>query len=73
MTAVLSGGGIREGQIVGSTTADGGEPNERPLRPGDLLATLYQVLGIDPTTALQDREGRPIPLVDPGEPIRELF
>lgn len=73
MTAVLSGGGIHAGQVIGETTADGGEPKERPLLPGDLLASIYHVLGINPAMSLPDRQGRPILLVDPGEPIRELF
>ncbi len=72
MSAVLSGGGIRGGQIVGSTTADGGEPHDRPLAPGDLLATLYHALGIDPSRTVPDRLGRPTPLVPRGRPIREL-
>jgi hypothetical protein len=73
MSAVLSGGGIRAGQVVGATTADGGEPVERPLLPGDLLATIYRVLGIDPEQTLADRQNRPIRIVDAGQPIAELF
>jgi hypothetical protein len=73
MSALLSGGGIREGQVVGATTANGGEPRDRPLGPGDLLATIYRVLGIDPTQALPNRQNRPVPLVESGVPIRELF
>lgn len=73
MHAVLSGGGIRSGQIIGATTADGGEPAERPLGPGDLLATIYRVLGIDHEQTLLDRQNRPIRLVDAGKPIAELF
>lgn len=73
MTAVLAGGGIRSGQIIGSTTSDGGEPAERPLMPGDLLASIYRVLGIDHEHTLADLQNRPVRLVDAGEPIRELF
>lgn len=73
MHAVLSGGGIREGQVVGATTRDVGEPAERPLSPGDLLATIYQVLGIDPQATVRDRLNRPIPLLAGGTPIRELI
>jgi hypothetical protein len=72
MSALLSGGGIRGGQVVGSTSSDGGEPKDRPLRPGDLLATIYHALGIDHRLALPDRQSRPIPLLPEGEPIREL-
>jgi uncharacterized protein (DUF1501 family) len=73
MSAVLTGGGIRTGQIIGSTTADGGQPKDRPLGPGDLLASIYRVLGIDPARFIPDTQGRPIPLLHSGEPIRELF
>ena len=73
MHAVLAGGGLRMGQVIGSTTADGGAPSDRPLTPGDLLASIYRVLDIDPQTTLHDRLGRPIPVLPPAEPIRELF
>jgi len=72
MHAVLSGGGIKSGQIVGSTTSNGGEPHDRPLRPGDLLATMYHAIGIDPRATVIDRQNRPIPILSDGEPIREL-
>jgi uncharacterized protein (DUF1501 family) len=72
MTALLSGGGIRAGQIVGGTTPDGGEPSHRPLGPGDLLATIYRVLGIDHAQTLPDLQNRPLRLVEDGEPIAEL-
>lgn len=72
-SALLSGGGIRTGQVVGATTSDGGEPADRPLGPSDLLATIYQVLGIDPQATLPDRQKRPIPIAPGGQPIRELF
>ncbi len=73
MSALLCGGGIKSGQIVGSTTADGGEPDDRPLRPGDLLATIYHTLGIDHQITVPDRQARPIPILPEGEPIRELI
>ena len=43
------------------------------VSPGDLLATIYQALGIDPATTVTDRQSRPIRIVDQGQPIRELF
>lgn len=72
MHAVLSGGGLRSGQIVGSTTSNGGEPHDRPLKPEDLLATIYHSLGIDHEMTVPDRQNRPIPILNGGEPIREL-
>lgn len=72
-SALLSGGGLRGGQIIGATAADGSEPRDRPLGPGDLLATLYRVVGIDHESFLPDRQNRPMRLVDEGQPIAELF
>lgn len=73
MSALLSGGGLRSGQIVGATTADGAEPHDRPLRPADLLATIYHSLGIDHEQFLRDAQNRPVRVLDGGEPIRELI
>ncbi|MFO0902131.1 MAG: DUF1501 domain-containing protein [Pirellulales bacterium] len=73
MSALVSGGGLKMGQIVGSTTADGAKPHDRPCSPGDLLSTLYHVLGIDSQRTLPDRQNRPIAFVPEGRPIRELI
>lgn len=73
MSALLSGGGLRGGQVVGATTNDGGEPRDRPLRPADLLATIYHALGIDHEQFLRDQQNRPIRVLEGGEPIRELM
>jgi hypothetical protein len=73
MSALLSGGGIKGGQIVGATTTDGGEPKDRPLGPEDLLATIYRVLGIDSEATLPDRQDRPIAIANGGKAIAELF
>jgi uncharacterized protein (DUF1501 family) len=72
MSALLSGGGLRTGQVVGSTTARGEYPKERPLSPRDLLTTVYRHLGVDHKHEFKDRGGRPIPILNDGEPIREL-
>jgi hypothetical protein len=73
MTALLSGGGMRMGQAVGSTDRLGEEPDERPCTPNDLLATLYRYFGVPLETQFADRTGRPVPLLPHGEPIRELI
>jgi hypothetical protein len=73
MSVLVAGGGIKGGRVIGATTANGGEPAADPHVPGDMLATIYQHLGIDPTEMLPDRQNRPIRLVEHGEPIRELF
>jgi hypothetical protein len=72
MSALVSGGGLRTGQVVGSTTARGEHPKDRPLTPRDLLATVYRHLGVDHKHEFKDRAGRPVPILDSGEPIREL-
>jgi hypothetical protein len=73
MSVFLSGGGLRMGQAVGSTNHKGEEPRERPITPGDFLATLYQYLGISLVTQFTDHTGRPVALLPGGAPIHELF
>ena len=72
--ALLAGGGMRHGQVIGATGRDAGECVERPVKFGDVFATLYQQLGLDPlSSSVSDLTGRPQYLVDPGcEVIREL-
>jgi hypothetical protein len=70
--ALVAGGGVRGGQVVGSTNSRGEYPKERPLTPQDLLATMYRHLGIDPLHEFVDTVGRPIPALAQGTPIREL-
>jgi hypothetical protein len=72
-TALLSGGGLRMGQVIGSTNARGEHPKERPIAPQDLLATVYRHLGIDPRHELSDGVGRPIAVLPEGQPIAELI
>jgi hypothetical protein len=72
MSILISGGGMPMGQVIGSTDAIGSRPASRPLDPHDILATIYQFLGIDHLLHLPDPSGRPIALTH-GTPIRELF
>jgi hypothetical protein len=72
-SALISGGGLRMGQVVGATNRKGEFPAERPLTPKDLLATIYRHLGINPRAEFRDFSGRPIPILSEGEPIRELL
>jgi hypothetical protein len=71
-SALLSGGGLRMGQVVGATNAKGEYPRERPLTPQDLLATIYRHLGIDWRQEFHDLSGRPVPILRHGRPIPEL-
>ena len=72
--ALLAGGGMRCGQVIGSTDRQGGEANSRPVTFQEVFATLYHNLGIDVnSTTVVDAKGRPHYLVDHGaQPIREL-
>jgi hypothetical protein len=72
LCALVSGGGMRMGQVIGATTARGEHPKERPLTPQDLLATVYHHLGIDPRQEFRDFTGRPIPILSGGAAIPEL-
>jgi hypothetical protein len=73
--ALLAGGGMRTGQVIGATDRNAAEVVERPVRFQEVFATLYHNLGINLSEAsVLDAQGRPHYLVDPGiNPIRELL
>jgi hypothetical protein len=71
-SAVLAGGGIRGGQVVGSSDAIGARPASRPVTPADLHATVLTAMGYDQNLTFQTADGRPLPLSE-GAPIRELL
>jgi hypothetical protein len=73
MSVLLAGGGLRLGQVVGGTNPRGEEPNRRAMDSNCLLATIYHRFGIDVYHAYRDRAGRPIPILQTGEPIAELL
>jgi uncharacterized protein DUF1501 len=73
MSMALAGGGLRHGQVIGATEPDGGDISERPVTPGDLAATIYRYMGVPLDSTYDDPRGRPVPIVQDGEPIRELF
>ncbi len=70
---VLGGGGLRTGQVIGATSEKGEFVRSRPVDPGDLLATVYHVLGIDPRQVFLDNTGRPHPILTRGQAIAELI
>lgn len=72
MSVLVSGGGLRMGQVIGATNSKAEFPTERPYTPKDLLATIYQHLGIDPEHTFHDLGGRPIAILGEGRPIAEL-
>ena len=72
--AMLAGGGMRMGQVIGSTDRLAAQPKDRPVHFQEVFATLYRCLGIDANhVTLPDLAGRPQYLVDHYEPIRELI
>jgi hypothetical protein len=70
--ALFAGGGLRVGQVVGETDSKGERPRNRAVGAQNVLGTLYHALGIDPATTVPDFSGRPMRLLDDGEPISEL-
>jgi len=70
-TTVLAGGGVRGGQAVGKTSADGTEVSDRPISTADLLATVCGALGVDAERQNMSNVGRPIRLVDPEATVIE--
>jgi uncharacterized protein (DUF1501 family) len=69
---LLAGGGIQKGQVIGATNRLGEFASARPVHPGEVIATVYHTLGIDPATAtITDPSGRPQHLID-RLPLREL-
>ena len=72
--ALLAGGGMKTGQVIGSTTAYAEQAKDRPVHFQEVFATLYHNLGLDlATTAVKDHSGRPHYLVDADmKPMREL-
>jgi hypothetical protein len=73
-SAVLCGGGVKGGQVIGKTTADGGTVAERPVSVPEFLATVYTAVGIDPTADNTSNIGRPIPIVEKtAKPMAEVL
>jgi len=73
-SVLFGGGGMRMGQVIGASDRRGERVTDRPLDPQDVAATVYHHLGIDARhVVFRDRLDRPMPLLDRGEPIRELL
>jgi hypothetical protein len=69
----FAGAGIRGGTVVGESDNQAAYVKDRPVSPGDICATIYELLGIDPGLPVPDRAGRPVPASHGGRPIRELL
>jgi hypothetical protein len=67
-TAILAGGGVKRGFVYGSSDRTGAYPASDPVRPDDLAATVFALLGIDPKTEVQDALNRPL-AISSGNPV----
>jgi uncharacterized protein (DUF1501 family) len=72
-SAALAGGGVRGGQVIGGTNAAGDDVQDRPVKVEDLFRTFYRSLGINADKENMSSIGRPIKIVEGGEPVSELF
>jgi hypothetical protein len=72
-SCMMAGGGIRGGQVIGSSDEDGAYPEDRPVQVADLHASICYALGIDHKKEVMTPLQRPMKLVDNGTPVKELF
>jgi hypothetical protein len=70
---LLAGGGTKRGFVLGRTDAQAAYPVDRPVSAGDLVATIYQLLGVNPALTVPDLTGRPIHIAHGGEPAWEVI
>jgi Protein of unknown function (DUF1501) len=71
-TALVAGGGVKGGRVIGRTDARGTEPTDRPVSPQELVATIYHAMGVPPYATIPGPDGSPV-AVYPGKPVFELF
>lgn len=71
-TVLLAGGGVKRGFVHGASDKTASYPAEDPVRPEDLAATIYYLLGIDPQTEIHDRSGRPL-AISAGKPVTAVI
>lgn len=71
--SLLAGGGLKRGFVLGETDKQAAYPISHPVSPGDIVATVYQLLGIDPHMTVPDRLGRPVAIAHGGSPIDEIL
>ncbi len=69
----MAGGGVKGGQVIGSSNPDGTDVKDRPVSVVDLMASFCHSLKIDPKKENMSPQGRPIKIVDGGKSVKELF
>lgn len=72
-TIMLVGGGVKAGFVYGASDRTGSQPLECPVSPGDIVATMYRLLGIDPSKTIYDSLSRPHQIVPKGRVVHELI
>ncbi len=72
-SVLLAGAGIRGGSIYGASDAHAAYVKDKPVSTADICATIYHCLGIDPQMCVQDHSGRPVPIAQGGQPLREIL
>src|SRR5262249_45695920 len=71
--SLLAGAGVRSGYVHGTSDKQGAYPRDHPVSPGDLVATVYQLRGVDPERTVTDLTGRPIGIAHGGQAIRAIL
>ena len=72
-SVVMAGAGLKRGIVVGESDARAEFPKERPISPQDVLSTMYHQLGINQTKEYTNEAQRPVPILNYGEPIKEII
>jgi len=70
---VLAGAGVRGGTVYGTSDKDAAYPKDDPVSPESLAKTIYWALGIDPELRLPNLDGAPVPIIESGKPLTQLF
>lgn len=73
MSAMVAGGGMKMGQVIGSSSARGELPRDRRVSASQVLSTVYHAMGIDPSMTFPNNSGRPMYILEDREPISELL
>jgi uncharacterized protein (DUF1501 family) len=71
-TVLMAGGGVKRGFVYGASDKNGAYPSKDPVRPDDLAATMFHMLGIDPATEVRGLGDRPVTITD-GKPVMDVL
>src|SRR5262249_16195058 len=72
-SVVMAGGGVARGRVLGKSDKIASDPIERPVSPKDILATIYHLMGIDPSGTITDLQGRPMVIAPDAQIIKEIL